>query len=168
MRERAWVCDGSRSDRIQLTLLDRTRTSVIHMSRGYVDAMRMHLGSDPTFTEFGRFINDTQYLASITLKNMIRINEGSAIARSTVLFVDTLIHELTHAVSGAYFDIVPMAISGMPLHSHVYKPFLLVIVATRLDTPSRPTYFEEIQRVYISGTSLRTTRLSGYNSTLVH
>lgn len=93
------------------------------MSRGYVDAMRMYLDSDPTFTELGRFINDTQYLASIPLEDTIRINEDSAIARSTVLFVDTLIHELTHAVSGAYFNIVPMAISGIPRHSHVYEPF---------------------------------------------
>ncbi|KAG9552143.1 hypothetical protein KCU71_g11954, partial [Aureobasidium melanogenum] len=100
-----------------------TRASVIQISRGYVDAMRMYFNSDPTLTELGRFINDTQYLASIPLEDIIRINEDSAIARSTVLFADTLIHELTHAISGAYFNIIPMTIAGMPRGNHVYEPF---------------------------------------------
>ncbi|KAH0399945.1 hypothetical protein KCU89_g5690, partial [Aureobasidium melanogenum] len=88
-----------------------TRASVIQISRGYVDAMRMYFNTDPTLTELGRFINDTQYLASIPLEDTICINKDSAIARSTILFADTLIHELTHAISGAYFNIIPMTIA---------------------------------------------------------
>ncbi|KAG9691445.1 hypothetical protein KCU76_g7453, partial [Aureobasidium melanogenum] len=100
-----------------------TRASVIHISRGYVDVMRMYFNSDPMLTELGRFINETQYLASVPLGDKICINEDSAIARSTILFADTMIHELTHAISGAYFNIIPMATPGMPRHSHVYEPF---------------------------------------------
>ncbi|KAK6002584.1 hypothetical protein QM012_001334 [Aureobasidium pullulans] len=100
-----------------------TRSSVIHMSRGYVDAMRMYFNNDPTLTELGRFINDTQYLASIPIEDTICINEDSAIARSTILFEDTLVHELTHAISGAYFNIIPLRTPGVPSHHHVYEPF---------------------------------------------
>jgi hypothetical protein len=93
------------------------------MSRGYVDAVRMYINKDPTGIGFGRFVNDTQYLASMPLENTIYIDEDSVLARSTVLFVDTLIHELAHAISGAYFDVTAMVIPGMPKHSHVYEPF---------------------------------------------
>ncbi|KAI4722933.1 hypothetical protein E4T48_00642 [Aureobasidium sp. EXF-10727] len=100
-----------------------TRASVIYMSRGYTDIMRMYFDTDPTLTELGRFINDTQWLASTPIEDNILISEESAIARSTVLFVDTLIHELTHAICGVYFDVTLMAIPGMPQHSHIYEPF---------------------------------------------
>lgn len=93
------------------------------MSRGYVDAVRMFLNSDPTLTELGRYINDTQYLASIPLEDAICIDEDSALGRSTILFVDTLIHELTHAINGAYFNRTPMATPGMPPQDHVHEPF---------------------------------------------
>jgi hypothetical protein len=95
------------------------------MSRGYIDAIRLYLVNVnvPGRVGLGRFANDTQYLASIPLKDSIYIDEESVLARSIVLFVDTLIHELAHAVSGAYFDVNAMVLPDMSKHSHVYEPF---------------------------------------------
>ncbi|KAI5275409.1 hypothetical protein E4T47_01530 [Aureobasidium subglaciale] len=91
-----------------------TRSSVIYISRGYTDAMRMFLDNHPTQPEIGRYINDTQYLAGIPFEDNIYLDEHSAITRSTLLFADTLIHEFAHAVCGAYFDVSAMAIPGDP------------------------------------------------------
>jgi hypothetical protein len=85
--------------------------------------MRSYLVNIPGRVGLGRFANDTQYLASIPLQDSIYIDEESVLARSTVLFVDTLIHELTHAVSGAYFDANAMVLPGMLKNNHVYEPF---------------------------------------------
>jgi hypothetical protein len=93
------------------------------MSRGYVDAVRMYINHDSIPIGLGRFVNDTQHLASIPIDDRIHIDQESALARSTVLFADTLIHELTHAICGAYFDISATMVPGMPKHSHVYEPF---------------------------------------------
>jgi hypothetical protein len=82
----------------------------------------MYLTNDPGRVGLGRFANDTQFLASVPLQDSIHIDEESVLARSTVLFVDTMIHELAHAVSGAYFDVNAMALPGMPKHVHVYEP----------------------------------------------
>jgi hypothetical protein len=83
----------------------------------------MYINNDSTPIGLGRFVNDTQHLASIPIDDRIHIDQESALTRSTILFTDTLIHELTHAICGACFDISATMVSGMPKHSHVYEPF---------------------------------------------
>ncbi|KAI5202239.1 hypothetical protein E4T38_05717 [Aureobasidium subglaciale] len=100
-----------------------TRSSVIYISRGYTDAMRMFLDNHPTQPKIGRYINDTQYLAGIPLEDNIHLDEHSAITRSTLLFADTLIHEFAHAVCGAYFEVSAMAIPGDVPYNHIFEPF---------------------------------------------